>query len=139
MNGPCDGYPHFFEHNAMHRIDDQTIECIFCGAVSIPFTPDQLAELRSRLFPTSESHVEKQNVPINYYDVIFSTDPYRIRTEEERVIVLASITLGYSAIAKLLCMTQTAVALTLFRMRQRMGVRTLPGLIQHLMRAGEIF
>jgi len=118
----------------MHRIDDQTIECIFCGAVSIPFTPDQLAELRSRLFPT-----EKQNVPINYYDVIFSTDPYKIRTEEERVIVLASISLNHDQIAKLLCMTRTAVSTSLFRIRHRMRINTLPELIQHLMRTGEIF
>lgn len=116
----------------MHRIDDQTIECIFCGAVSIPFTTDQLAELRKQLFPTSKSNVD-------YRDVIFSKDPYKIRSEEERVIVLASISLNHDQIAKLLCMTRTAVSTSLFRMRQRMGVRTLPGLIQHLMRAGEIF
>jgi|GEM_PF-4705417 len=49
--GPCSGYPHLFEHKSQMRTGTQTIICIFCGEVAVPWTPAQIAELAATITP----------------------------------------------------------------------------------------
>lgn len=139
MARPCGGFPHVFEHFAVRPAEKQRIICIFCGANAVSLTDDQIATLRTKLYPPPDMNPPEKPVPKSYRDVIFSTNPYQLHTEEERIILLASISLSHHEIAKLFFMTRTAVSTTLFRLRRRMRMRTLPELVQFLMRTKELF